>query len=299
MSVLVVGSIALDSIRTPWAQRSKLLGGSASYASVAASLFAPVKLVGVVGTDFPARFINLFKRRGIDLSGLSVAPGKTFAWEGEYEENMNRRHTLRTELGVFEGFSPVLSENHRTCRVCLLANISPSLQLQVLEQVESPPVVIADTMDLWINTARKELLRLLKRVHVFILNDSEIQQLTETHNLIAAVKRLHRLGPRFVIVKKGEHGALLSGPNGIFVAPAYPLAKVLDPTGAGDTFAGTVAGYLSQISRLNQGELRKAILYGTAVASFCCEGFGLSKLVRVTPQKIERRVIELQQIMWV
>jgi cytidine kinase len=234
MSVLIVGSTALDSIKTPQSENPLLLGGSASHASVAASFFSPVTLVGIVGDDFPQRYEELFRRRGIDLTGLQHAPGKTFHWSGEYEVNMNNRRTLATELGVFAQFSPDLPAPYRRVPYVLLANIAPSLQIHVLKQMQKPRFVVADTMDLWLNIAMDELLKLLRRVDALVLNDSEARQLTREDNVIAAAHKIHRLGPKYVIVKKGEHGAILSGPSGFFLAPAFPLQKVIDPTGAGD-----------------------------------------------------------------
>lgn len=296
MSILVVGSTALDSIRTPKAENPRLLGGSASHAAVAASFFSPVKLVGIVGDDFPKKYLQLFRKRGIDLDGLDVVPGKTFHWSGEYEVNMNNRRTLLTELGVFETFNPTLQPDHQKTPFVLLANISPALQHHVLNQVRRPKFVVADTMDLWLNIALDDLLKLLRRVDAFVLNDSEARQLTQEDNLLKALKKLHRLGPKYVIVKKGEHGALLSGPGGIFSAPAFPLQNVVDPTGAGDSFVGGMLGYLAAKKGSIDANLRRAIIYGSVVASFCCEGFGLNRLSRVTRPDIERRVKELEQI---
>src|SRR3954466_10180931 len=259
MSVLIVGSTALDSIKTPKAENPRLLGGSASHAAVAASFFAPTKLVGVVGEDFPKKYIQLYKKHKIDLEGLQILPGKTFHWSGEYEVNMNNRRTLLTELGVFETFTPHLPASHKTAPFVLLANIAPSLQHHVLDQMSRPKFVVADTMDLWLNIALPDLLRLLKRVDVFVLNDSEARQLTEEHNLLNALKKVHRMGPKYVIVKKGEHGAILSAPNGLFVAPAYPLKKVVDPTGAGDSFVGGLLGYIASKKGTPETHLRKGI----------------------------------------
>src|SRR5438552_9719255 len=233
MSVLVVGSTAMDSIKTPYRENPRLLGGSASHAAVAASFFAPVKLVGIVGDDFPSRYIQLYRRHGIDLAGLQVAAGKTFHWAGEYEVNMNNRRTLTTELGVFETFMPSLPEAYRRTPFVLLANIAPALQHHVLNQMRRPRFVVADTMDLWLNIALDDLLRLLRRIDAFVLNDSEARQLTKEDNVIAAAKKIHRSGPKYVIVKKGEHGALLSSPAGMFLSPAIPLQTVVDPTDAG------------------------------------------------------------------
>ena len=229
MSVLIVGSTALDSIKTPNAENPRLLGGSASHAAVAASFFSPVKLIGVVGDDFPKNYLQLYRRHKIDLEGLQIRPGKTFHWSGEYEENMNRRRTLETELGVFETFTPVLPESHRRASFVLLANIAPALQHHVLDQMARPRFVAADTMDLWLNIALPDLLRLLKRVDLFILNDSEAHQLTKEDNVIAALPKLHKLGPRYVIIKKGEHGAILSSPKGMFVRARLSLEKTRGP----------------------------------------------------------------------
>ncbi|MGD0745261.1 MAG: PfkB family carbohydrate kinase [Verrucomicrobiota bacterium] len=296
MSVLIVGSTALDSIKTPYAENPRLLGGSASHAAVAASFFSPVKLIGVVGDDFPKKYLQLYRRRKIDLEGLQIRPGKTFHWSGEYEENMNRRRTLETELGVFETFTPMLPESYRRVPFVLLANIAPALQLHVLDQMTRPRFVAADTMDLWLNIALPDLLRLLKRVDLFILNDSEAHQLTKEDNVIAALPRLHKLGPRYVIIKKGEHGAILSSPKGMFVAPAYPLKKLVDPTGAGDSFAGGLMGHLATARGPIEANLRRAMIYGSVTASFCCEGFGLTRTSKIKRAHIDRRVTELERL---
>ncbi len=296
MSVLIVGSTALDSIKTPTAKNPRLLGGSASHAAVAASFFSPVRLVGVVGKDFPRRYIQLYRRHQIDLEGLQVLPGKTFHWSGEYEANMNNRRTLLTELGVFETFTPTLPKSHQDTPFVLLANIAPSLQLHVLEQMSRPRLVAADTMDLWLNIALPDLLRLLKRLDMFVLNDSEAHQLTKEDNPFVALKKIHQLGPKYVIIKKGSHGALLSGPAGFFICPAYPLRKVVDPTGAGDSFVGGLIGYLAAARGPIERNLRRAMIYGTVVASFCCEGFGLQCTARLKRAAIEKRVKELEAL---
>jgi sugar/nucleoside kinase (ribokinase family) len=293
MSVLIVGSTALDSIKTPKAHNPRLLGGSASHAAVAASFFSAVNLVGVVGEDFPKKYTALYRRHGLDLEGLQVKPGKTFHWSGEYEVNMNRRRTLATELGVFETFSPDLPEAYRPAPFVLLANIAPALQHHVLNQMHRPKFIAADTMDLWLNIAMKDLLRLLKRVDLFVLNDSEAQQLVKEDNVIAALKKIHKLGPKYVIIKKGEHGSILSGPAGLFIAPAFPLKKVVDPTGAGDSFVGGLMGYLAGSKGPVETNLRRAMIYGSVTASFCCEGFGLNRTTRITRADIEKRVKDL------
>ena len=237
MSVLIVGSTALDSIKTPSRENPRLLGGSASHAAVAASFFSPVKLVGIVGEDFPKRYLRLYGRHGIDLAGLQVAPGKTFHWAGEYEVNLNNRRTLATELGVFETFTPELPPAYRQTPFVLLANIAPALQHHVLNQIDRPRLVVADTMDLWLNIALGDLLKLLKRIDGFVLNDSEAHQLTKEDNVFAAMKKIHKLGPKYVVIKKGSHGSILSSPRGFFICPAYPLHNLCDPTGAGDAVA--------------------------------------------------------------
>ncbi len=296
MSVLIVGSTALDSIKTPKAENPRLLGGSASHAAVAASFFAPVKLVGVVGQDFPKKYITLYKKHKINLEGLQILPGKTFHWSGEYEVNMNNRRTLATELGVFETFNPLLPKSYQDAQFVLLANIAPSLQSHVLTQMRRPKFVVADTMDLWLNIALPDLLQLLKRVDGFVLNDSEARQLTKEDNLITALKKIHQLGPKYVIIKKGEHGAILSSRNGLFVSPAYPLHRVVDPTGAGDSFVGGMMGYLSTAKGSIDDNLRRAMIYGSVVASFCCEGFGLNFTTKIKRPAIEARFKDLVKL---
>jgi sugar/nucleoside kinase (ribokinase family) len=296
MSVLIVGSTALDSIKTPNAENPRLLGGSASHAAVAASFFGPVKLVGIVGDDFPKKYIKLYRKHRIDLAGLQVAEGRTFHWAGEYEVNMNNRRTLTTELGVFEKFTPHLPETHKQSPFVLLANIAPVLQHHVLDQMSRPKFVVADTMDLWLNIALDDLIRLLKRVDAFVLNDSEAHQLTKEDNVFAAMRKIHKLGPRFVIIKKGSHGSILSGPQGFFICPAYPLHRVVDPTGAGDSFVGGMIGWLANERGGIEANLRRAMIHGSVVASVCCEGFGLTKTTRATRALINKRVKELEQL---
>jgi len=296
MSVLVVGSTALDSIKTPNSENPRLLGGSASHAAVAASFFAPVKMVGVVGNDFPKKYLSLYKKHKVDLEGLQIVEGQTFHWSGEYEVNMNNRRTLTTELGVFESFTPHLPQKHKDSPYVLLANIAPSLQHHVLDQMSRPKFIVADTMDLWLNIALQDLLKLLKRVDAFVLNDSEAHLLTKETNILAALKKIHKLGPKYVIIKKGEHGSILSGPGGLFIAPAYPLKCVIDPTGAGDSFVGAMLGYLASSGNNIEKNLRRAIIHGSAVASFCCEGFGLTRTTRVSRSDINARVKELESM---
>ena len=296
MSVLIVGSTALDSIKTPKAENPRLLGGSASHAAVAASFFSPVNLVGVVGRDFPKKYINLYQRHKIDLAGLQIEEGQTFHWSGEYEVNMNNRHTLLTELGVFEKFTPHLPDSYKASAFVLLANIAPALQHHVLDQMRKPKFVVADTMDLWLNIAKDDLVSLIKRVDGFVLNDSEAHQLTGCDNVFAALKQIHKLGPKYVIIKKGSHGSILSGPRGFFICPAYPLHNVCDPTGAGDSFVGGMMGYLATARGSIESNIRRAMIYGSVTASFCCEGFGLKKTTTVQRADIERRVKELEKL---
>ena len=253
-------------------------------------------MIGVVGRDFPSKYLNLYKKHKIDLEGLQILEGQTFHWSGEYEINMNNRRTLTTELGVFESFTPHLPTKHKDLPYVLLANIAPSLQHHVLDQMRRPKFVVVDTMDLWLNIALADLLKLLKRVDAFVLNDSEAHLLTKESNILNALKKIHKLGPKYVIIKKGEHGSILSGPGGLFIAPAYPLKCVVDPTGAGDSFVGAMLGYLASTSGNLDQNLRRAIIHGSAVASFCCEGFGLNRTTRVTRDKIKQRVKELEHM---
>lgn len=296
MSMLIVGSTALDSIKTPKAENPRLLGGSASHAALAASFFTPTRLVGVVGDDFPKKYVQLYRRHRIDLEGLQLKAGKTFHWSGEYEANMNNRRTLLTELGVFETFSPDLPASYQQTPYVLLANIGPSLQSRVLDQMRRPKFVIADTMDLWLNIALPDLLKLIKRVDAFVLNESEAEQLTKADNLRDALKKIHQLGPKYVIIKKGSNGSVLSGPGGMFLAPAYPLKKVVDPTGAGDSFVGGLMGYLATAKGGIERNLRRGMLYGSVIASFCCEGFGVVRTASVTRAQVDARLRELEQM---
>lgn len=296
MSVLIVGSTALDSIKTPKAENPRLLGGSASHAAVAASFFSPVNMVGVVGEDFPKEYLKLYRKHGIDLAGLQIKPGKTFHWSGEYELNINNRRTLLTELGVFETFSPELPKAYQRTPFVLLANIAPALQHHVLDQSRGAKFVVADTMDLWLNIALDDLIKLLKRVDGFVLNDSEAQQLTKEDNVFNALKKIHQMGPKYVIIKQGSHGSILSGPKGLFICPAYPLKQVVDPTGAGDSFVGGMMGYLASARGSLDANLRRAMIHGSVVASFCCEGFGVNRTTKVKRAAIAKRVKELEQL---
>lgn len=292
MSVLIVGSIALDDIKTPLEEHQNLLGGSASYGSVSASFFSPVNLVGIVGEDFPKEHIELFKSRKVDLDGLQIVPGETFRWSGEYMWDLNTRETRSVALNVFEHFTPKLPEHYKNTPIVLLANIAPDLQHHVLDQVSLPRFVIADTMDLWINIAKERLVELLARVHMLILNDGEARQLTGETSLIKAGHKLRAMGPRYVAVKKGEHGCLLFGDDGqFFSCPAYPLEDIHDPTGAGDTFAGGLAGYLAKANEkdITFDSLKQAVVYGSVLASYNVEKFSLERLKTVDQKQITDR----------
>jgi len=291
MSVLVVGSIALDTVKTPVEEHSDLLGGSASYAALGASFFSPVRLVGVVGDDFPESEFQFWKARRIDSEGVQRVNGKTFRWSGEYSWDLNTRETRSIALNVFEHFKPALPESYRQTDFVLLANIAPSLQSHVLDQMERPRFVVADTMDLWIETTRSDLDALLRRVDLLILNDSEAREITKETSLIKAGRRIRKMGPHYVAIKKGEHGALLFGEEDqFFSCGAYPLEDIHDPTGAGDTFAGGMAGYLAgTVKKVHFNDLRKAMIYGSVLASFCVEAFSLDRLRKLSMEEIAQR----------
>ena len=290
MSLLVVGSIALDTVKTPVEEHADLVGGSASYAALGASFFSPVKLVGVVGKDFPESEFDFWRSRKIDVDGVERADGKTFRWSGEYAWDLNTRETRSVALNVFEHFKPALPDSYRQSDFALLANIAPALQTHVLDQMEKPRFVVADTMDLWIETTRKDLDALLPRVDLLILNDSEARQMTKETSLIKAGRSIRKLGPRYVAIKKGEHGALLFGEDEFFSCGAYPLEDIHDPTGAGDTFAGGMAGYLAgTVKNVQFTDLRKAMIYGSVLASFTVEAFSLDRLRQLSMDEINER----------
>jgi len=296
MSVLVVGTVGIDRVETPHGERSDLLGGSASFAGLAASFHAPVSLNSVVGEDFPAHHRAIWEKRKIDLSGLQIAKGKTFRWHGQYEQNMNNRRTISTDLNVLADFQPQLSESQKKLPFVLLGNLTPDLQHSVLDQMQKPKFVVADTMNLWIDIARTRLLELLPRIDLLILNDSEATQLSDESNLVRAARWLRERGPRYVAVKKGEHGCFLSGPEGAFAAPAVPLEQVLDPTGAGDTFAGGLTGYLAGQKETNLSTLAQGVIEGTILASFTVEDFSLNRLASLTEKDIAARRRELLRL---
>jgi sugar/nucleoside kinase (ribokinase family) len=288
--LLVVGSIAFDSIETPKGSVEDALGGSATFFAYAASFFTKPRLVGVVGDDFPAEHRQLLSARDIDTTGLVTQTGKTFRWKGRYHQDMNTRDTIAVHLNVLNTFDPVLPEPFRDSSHVFLANSSPVLQKKVLEQIHRPQLVMADTMDLWIETQQDELMSLLPELDGLLLNDGEARLLSEDDNLVRAGQAIRQMGPKFVIVKKGEHGAMLFSEDGVFAIPAYPTANVIDPTGAGDSFAGGLMGYLDSDQTPPPGRLRRAMVYGSVLASLTVEGFGLDRLTWTKRSEIEERV---------
>jgi sugar/nucleoside kinase (ribokinase family) len=298
MPLLVVGSVAIDNVETPQARRDNLLGGSATHFSYAASFFTEVQLVGVVGDDWPVEHTRLLQSRGIDTAGLAViSDGKTFRWTGRYEPNMNDRETLDIQLNVFGRFNPVLSEQFRRAPYVFLANGVPDLQLKVLEQVPGCRLAVADTMELWIQTAYDDLAALFKRIDGLVINDSEAKMLADTENLVLAGHRVRAMGPKFVVIKKGEHGAMFFSEHETYVMPAYPTEQVIDPTGAGDSFAGAMMGYLAQKDNFDPKTLKTAMAYGILVASFNVEGFGLERMQQITNADIELRMSDYRRML--
>ena len=298
MPLVVVGSVAIDNVETPHQRRDNLLGGSATHFSYAASFFTSVRLMGVVGADWPPEYTELLKSRNIDTSGLqTVADGKTFTWTGRYHDNMNDRDTLAVELNVFGEFDPVLPEDYRRAKYVFLANGVPAVQMKVLSQVPGRKLAVADTMDLWINTAREDLDKLLTEIDGLVLNDSEAKLLTGTENLVAAGHQVRAMGPKFVIIKKGEHGAMFFSEHETYVMPAFPTEKIIDPTGAGDSFAGGMMGYLSEKDNFEPTTLKTAMAYGTLTASFNVEGFGLERMQEITRKDIETRMVAYRKML--
>ena len=291
MPLVVVGSVAIDNVETPTARRDNLLGGSATHFSYAASFFTGVRLMGVVGADWPQQHTDLLNSRGIDTSGLHLVPeGKTFTWTGRYHENMNDRDTVEVELNVFGEFDPVLPEDYRRAKYVFLANGVPAVQMKVLSQVPGRKLAVADTMDLWIQTTRDDLDKLLQQLDGLVLNDSEAKLITGSENLVAAGHQVREMGPRFVIIKKGEHGAMFFSEYETYVLPAYPTEQVVDPTGAGDSFAGGMMGYLAEQDQFEPETLKTAMAYGILTASFNVEGFGLERMQEITRDDIEGRM---------
>lgn len=296
MSVLVVGSVALDSVETPFGRADDALGGSGTFFSASASHFTPVQLVGIVGSDYPVGKLKPLADRGVDLAGLEQAEGKSFRWRGRYRHDLNSAETIETHLGVFSNFMPKIPEQFRSAPFVFLGNIDPRLQIDVLRQVSRPKLVACDTMNFWIESRRPELVELLKQVDIVTLNDGEARQLTEQVNLVKAARWIMEKGPRHVIIKKGEHGAFLFSGTSIFFAPAFPLESVFDPTGAGDSFAGGFIGYLARTADLSEANMRRAVIYGCAMGSFAVEKFSIARLMEITREDVDARVRELRTL---
>jgi len=296
MSLLVVGSIVFDSVKTPFGEATEVLGGSAVYSSLSASYFADVSLVGVVGNDFPDDHLQLLRDRSIDLQGLEKREGKTFRWKGEYGYDLNEAHTLETHLNVFEHFRPRLPEHYCECDYVFLANIDPVLQLEVVEQIKSPRLVACDTMNFWIRGKPEALRETLKRIDLLIINDAETRELAEEPNIVKAARKILSWGPSMLIIKRGEYGSLMISHSTIFSAPAYPLESIYDPTGAGDSFAGGLMGYLANIGNVTDATIRQGIIFGTAMASFNVEEFSINRLKNLSYKEIEARFREIKRI---
>lgn len=296
MSVLVVGTVAFDSIETPFGSAERILGGSAAYFALGASFFAPVRVVGVIGKDFPQDFLDVFAQRKIDLEGLERAAGDTFHWRGRYHEDINLRDTLELHLNVLAGFEPKLPESYRDAEYVFLGNIDPAMQLEVLRQIRRLKLVACDTMDHWIRETPQELRKVLQRIEILVINDSEARLLSGYENIVKAARAILKMGPKMVLIKRGEYGVLQFSDSSVFATPAYPLEEVFDPTGAGDSFAGGFMGQLARSADQSQGGLRRAIVYGSVVASFTVEDFGVRRLIDVSMAEIEeryRRFVEL------
>lgn len=296
MSILVVGSVALDTIKTPFGKGKDVLGGSATYFSTSASFFSPVNLVAVVGKDFPSKYVKFLKNKKIDLRGLVAEKGKTFSWEGEYDWDFSNPKTISTKLNVFAKFDPVIPEEYRNTEYVFLANIDPQIQKKVLHQIRKPKLVACDTMNYWIENKKKHLIKLLKHVDIFFLNEGEARELTGESSLVKAAKVIKKFGPSKIVIKKGEHGSLLFSGRSIFSTPAFLMESIYDPTGAGDTFAGGFMGYLAKSGKINDKTLRKAVVYGSVMATFAVEDLSLKRLGSVKKQDIARRYKEFKNL---
>ena len=296
MTVLVVGSVALDSVETPFGKADSVIGGSGNFFAASASHLAPVQLVGVVGDDYPMDKLSPLQERGVDLAGVERAEGTSFRWRGRYTHDLNSAETLETHLGVFSHFRPKIPEQFRSAPFVFLANIDPRLQLDVLKQVQRPRLVACDTMNFWIESRRPELLELLKHVDLITLNDGEARQLTEKYNLVQAARWIMARGPKMVVIKKGEHGAFMFTEDEVFFAPAYPLEEVFDPTGAGDSFAGGFMGYLARTGDLSRASLRRAVVYGSVMGSFAVERFSVERLLTIGAEDIQTRLRQFREL---
>jgi len=297
LSVLVVGSVAIDDVETPFGKMENSIGGSAIYFSTACSFFTKVRIVGIAGKDFPKEVIERLHARGVDTTGFTIEDGDTFRWGGRYHQDMNSRDTLYTKLGLFEKFNPELPDEYKNTPLVFLGNIQPSLQLQVMNQMKNYKFVACDTMNLWIETAKNELLKLLKKVNMIIINDSELHDLTGEINIIKGLEKVHNMGPEYVIVKKGENGAYLSHNLELFFTPTYPVKQPIDPTGAGDSFAGGFFGYLSTQNTIDFKTLKKAVIYGNVMGSICVEDFNIQALLRADKKTIEDRYNSIRNML--
>jgi sugar/nucleoside kinase (ribokinase family) len=296
MSLIIVGSVAFDTVQTPFGRREKIIGGSCTYCSLAASFFSPPRIVGVVGGDFPREMLEFFRSKGIDTAGLEVRRGKTFHWEGHYGFDPNQRETIRTELNVFQDFRPHLPASYRSAEKVFLANIDPDLQDDILAQVDHPSLVAMDTINLWIETKPEAIWRVLRKVNVFFANEEEVRMLTRETNLIKAAKRILASGPELVVTKKGEHGALIIHRRFVFGVLGHPCEEVVDPTGAGDSFAGGFLGYLDKTGSFTRPNIRKAAVYGSVLASFAIEDFGIERLRTLRLEEIEARFRQFRRL---
>jgi len=297
--LVIVGTVAFDAIETPFGKTDKILGGAATFIGLAASQFeVDGAIVSVVGGDFPKEYIDMLANKGLDVSSLEIVEdGKTFFWSGKYSHDMNTRDTLATELNVLSNFNPIVPENYKNAKVVMLGNLHPIVQLSVIEQMnEKPALVILDTMNFWMDSALGDLLKVIAKVDVITINDEEARQLTGEYSLVVAAKKIMTLGPKYVVIKKGEHGALLFFEDEIFYAPALPLKEVFDPTGAGDTFAGGFSGYLAKTGDFSFENLKKAIIYGSALASFCVEKFGTQRMIDLGKEELFQRILQFKSL---
>ncbi|GAB4477715.1 MAG: PfkB family carbohydrate kinase [Thermoflexibacter sp.] len=299
MSLLVIGTVAFDAIETPFGKTDKIIGGAASYISLAASYFTKkINIVAVVGEDFPKEYIELLENHGVNTEGLQIKQGeKSFFWAGKYHEDLNSRDTLITELNVLADFDPIIPKRYQDCKILMLGNLTPSIQRTVVERLERrPQLIVMDTMNFWMNVAWDELMTTLKLVDVLSINDAEARQLSGEYSLVKAAKKIMAMGPKYLIIKKGEHGALLFGEDQVFFAPALPLEEVFDPTGAGDTFAGGFVGYLAKSEIINFGAMKRAVIYGSTLGSFCVEKFGTEGIVNLSHEQIEARARQFMEL---
>ncbi len=298
--LVIVGTVAFDAIETPFGKTDKILGGAATFIGLSASQFSNVgsSIVSVVGGDFPQEYLDLLSNNNIDVSGIEIVKeGKTFFWSGLYHNDMNSRDTLATELNVLADFNPVVPKNYRDAKVVMLGNLHPLVQLSVIEQMTSKPdLIVLDTMNFWMNNALDDLLKVIKKIDVITINDEEARQLTGEYSLVVAARKIHEMGPKYVVIKKGEHGALLFHDDNVFYAPALPLEEVFDPTGAGDTFAGGFSGYLADTEDFSFENMKNAVIYGSTLASFCVEKFGTERMIDLTNDEVVKRLHQFKSL---